>query len=97
MFEDIGELVQPGQFASGNEAAVVYANAAYNTELKQRGVELFRREAEQIDRVNDVLVYSSLMGGTGSGLTAKLTDKLKEDFGKLNDVYFTVVPGENLC
>ena len=36
--------------------------------------EIFRREAEKCDLVKDVIINSSSAGGTGSGLTYKVSE-----------------------
>ena len=54
-------------------------------------LELFRRESEKCDRVEDVLIYASSMGGTGSGLSRSLITSL-DSSSKLKIVSTVVVP-----
>ena len=53
---------------------------------------MIRREAEQCDRVEDFLVYSSSYGGTGSGLTQKILDQVNLMQPKFKPVSLTVAP-----
>ena len=55
-------------------------------------LESFRREVEQSDRVEDLMIYSNSMGGSGSGLTNLLLQRLSNEYPKANTVSFSVVP-----
>lgn len=41
-----------------------------------------RKEVENIDYLDQFLVVSSISGGTGSGFTSLLLDRLTEEYGK---------------
>ena len=65
---EIGQLVEPGQWYSGHEAGVLKTCDRQNIG-KDVNWDIWRREVEQCDRVEDILVYSCSYGGAGSGLT----------------------------
>ena len=57
--------------------------------------EMFRRETEQCDRVQDVLIAFSAHGGTGSGMGTLFLNRLVEDYPKSQPMRVAVVPSSN--
>ena len=55
---EIGQLVEPGQWLSGHESGVYETRSSSTIGKDVYNDELFRREAELCDRVEDILVYS---------------------------------------
>ena len=54
--------------------------------------DMFRREAEQCDRVQDVLIAFSSHGGAGSGMGPLLWNRLDTDFPKSETMRLAVMP-----
>ena len=54
-----------------------------------------RLEAEQCDRVEDILFYSSHGGGTGAGLTNSVAKRMNVEFKKNQYVKIALVPSPN--
>ena len=50
---------------------------------------------EQCDRVEDLMVYSSSSGGSGSGLYSYFLDKAEQELKKTQTVSFSLVPPIN--
>lgn len=89
------ELFHPHQFIAGKEdAAKNFARGYYTT-----GRAIIDDILDRIYKLADVcsglqgfLIYHSLGGGTGSGLTARLMERLSEDFGKRSKLQFSIYP-----
>ena len=58
-------------------------------------VELLRRETERCDRLDSLLVLSSLAGGTGSGVGSALAQHLRDEYRGTQLVVQTVLPMAN--
>ena len=65
-----GSMIEPGQAIHANKSAAIQTDARYvfGGEIIDECLQAVRREAEQCDRVGDILFYGSLGGGTSSGL-----------------------------
>ena len=91
--EDVGELVQPDQYVCGHEAGVYQTRSAYTIGKDLPYPDLIRREAEQCDKVCDIIVNSTTFGGTGSGMTGNIfTRTLQNEFPKSAVLVYSVVP-----
>lgn len=88
--DPVGELVETGQYLSANRASSgVYSDGS---ELAGPALEIFRREAEQCDLVKDVLLYNATAGGTGSGLTSKVSKGIYQNDPKTSIVQYCILP-----
>ncbi len=56
-----------------------------------------RRQADQCAGLQGFLIYHSFGGGTGSGLTALLTEKLSAEYGKKSKLQFAIYPAPQLA
>ena len=90
--EDVGELFQPNQLAYYNASAATQTRAYYTTGKELPIAETLRKEAEQCDRVKDLILNGSTYGGTGSGLTGLVTEHLELEYPKINLICNQVVP-----
>ena len=90
--EDVGELVQSGQISHGHESGVYQTRSHYTLGRDLPIVEPLRKEAEQCDRVKEFILNSSTYGGSGSGLTGLVCDKLGLEFSKSDLICNQVVP-----
>lgn len=80
-----GKLFHPEQMISGKEdAANNYARGYYTAgrTVIDRVMERVRRAYEQCEGVQGFLIFHSFGGGTGSGFTSLLMDRLTADYGK---------------
>ena len=66
------------QQGSGNNWALGYHNNG--EEACSRISDVCRKEVEKCDHFGGFLIFMSLAGGTGSGLGARVTNVLKDDF-----------------
>ncbi|XP_078396990.1 tubulin delta chain-like [Cetorhinus maximus] len=60
--------------------------------LLHRTMDSFRKEVEQRDSYSGVILLHSLSGGTGSGLSARLCESIREDFPMGYILSVTVTP-----
>ena len=60
--------------------------------LLQDSIEAIRKEAERSDMYNGAILYSSLSGGTGSGLGARITESLRDYYPCSQIVSCVVAP-----
>ncbi|KAM5235392.1 tubulin alpha chain-like 3 [Ctenodactylus gundi] len=92
-------LYHPEQLVSGKEdAANNYARGHYSvgSEIIDLVQERIRKLAEQCDGLQGVLIFRSLGGGTGSGFTSLLMDRLSVDYIKETKLEFSVYPSPRI-
>lgn len=90
-----GKLFHPEQLISGKEdAANNYARGHYTVgkEIIENVLEKLRKIADQCTGLQGFLVFHSFGGGTGSGFTSLLMERLSLDYGKKSKLEFAVYP-----
>ncbi|EHB16400.1 Tubulin alpha chain-like 3, partial [Heterocephalus glaber] len=91
-------LFHPEQFVSGKEdAANNYARGHYSvgSQIIELVVEKIRKLAKQCSGLQGFLIFRSFGGGTGSGFTSLLMDRLSE-YVKETKLEFSVYPSPRL-
>ncbi|CAF3662612.1 unnamed protein product [Rotaria sp. Silwood1] len=89
------KLFHPEQLISGKEdAANNYARGHYTIgkELIDNVLEKLRKITDQCTGLQGFLVFHSFGGGTGSGFTSLLMERLSLDYGKKSKLEFAVYP-----
>jgi len=80
-----GKLFNPAQMLTGVEdAANNYARGHYTVgrNMIDKTLDRVRKVAEQCETLQGFLVFHSVAGGTGSGFTSLLLERLLADYGK---------------
>jgi len=93
-------LFHPEQLISGKEdAANNYARGHYTVgkEIVDLCVERLRKQAEQCTGLQGFLIFHSFGGGTGSGFTSLLMERLSVDYGKKSKLEFSVYPAPQVA
>merc|ERR1712165_172990 len=93
-------LFHPEQLISGKEdAANNYARGHYTVgkELIDIVLERMRRQAEQCTGLQGFLIFHSFGGGTGSGFTSLLMERLSVDYGKKSKLEFSAYPAPQVA
>ena len=88
-------LFHPEQMISGKEdAANNYARGHYTVgkEIIDSVVERIRKLADHCCGLQGFLIFHSFGGGTGSGFTSLLMERLSVDFAKKSKLEFSVYP-----
>uniref|UniRef100_A0A914XW83 Tubulin alpha chain n=1 Tax=Panagrolaimus superbus TaxID=310955 RepID=A0A914XW83_9BILA len=88
-------LFHPEQLISGKEdAANNYARGHYTVgkEHIDRVLERIRKQAESCIGLQGFLVFHSFGGGTGSGFTSLLMERLSVEYGKKSKLEFSIYP-----
>uniref|UniRef100_A0A8C5PBR2 Tubulin alpha chain n=1 Tax=Leptobrachium leishanense TaxID=445787 RepID=A0A8C5PBR2_9ANUR len=88
-------LFHPEQLISGKEdAANNYARGHYTVgkQIMDHVMDYIRKLANQCGGLQGFLVFHSLGGGTGSGFTSLLMEKLSMDFAKKSILEFSAYP-----
>ena len=88
-------LFKPDQMIKGKEdAANNYARGHYTIgkELVEVTCDKIRRVADQTSGLQGFLVFHSFGGGTGSGFTSLLMERLSVDYGKKSKLEFAIYP-----
>lgn len=88
-------LFHPEQLISGNEdAANNYARGHYTIgkEIIDHVVEKMRKLTEDCSGLQGFLIFHSFGGGTGSGFTSLLMERLSLDYGKKSKLEFAIYP-----
>ncbi|XP_040855771.1 tubulin alpha-1C chain-like [Ochotona curzoniae] len=89
------QLFHPEQLITGKEdAANNYARGYYTVgrEIIEPVQEQIRKLAEQCSGLQGFLVFRSFGGGTGSGFTSLLMERLSVDHGKKSKLEFSIYP-----
>lgn len=92
-------LFHPEQLVNGKEdAANNYARGRYSvgSEVIELVLERIRKLAEQCSGLQGFLVYRSFGGGTGSGFTSLLMERLSEEYCKKTKLEFSVYPSPRI-
>jgi tubulin alpha len=93
------QLYDPEQLITGKEdAANNYARGHYTigTEIIDLVVDRIRKLAEQCEHIHAFLIFHSFGGGTGSGFTSLLMERLSDDYGKKSQLEFAIYPAPQL-
>lgn len=88
-------LYHPEQLITGKEdAANNYARGHYTVgkDVLEDTLDRVRKLADNCSGLQGFLVFSSVGGGTGSGLGSLLLDRISCDYGKKSKLGFTVYP-----
>uniref|UniRef100_UPI00358E384C tubulin alpha-1A chain-like n=1 Tax=Myxine glutinosa TaxID=7769 RepID=UPI00358E384C len=93
------QLFHPEQLISGKEdAANNYARGHYTIgkEIVDTVLDRIRKLADQCTGLQGFLVFRSFGGGTGSGFTSLLMERLSVDYGKKSKLEFAVYPAPHV-
>ena len=89
------QLFHPEQMITGKEdAANNYARGHYTIgkEIVDLVLDRLRKLADQCTGLQGFLLFHSFGGGTGSGFTSLLMERLSVDYGKKSKLEFAVYP-----
>jgi len=89
------QLFHPEQLITGEEdAASIYARGHYTVgkELIDQVMNQIRKMADQCTGLQGFLITHSFGGGTGSGFTSLLMERLSVDYGKKTKMEFSIYP-----
>uniref|UniRef100_A0A8C5PBS7 Tubulin alpha chain n=1 Tax=Leptobrachium leishanense TaxID=445787 RepID=A0A8C5PBS7_9ANUR len=92
-------LFHPEQLITGKEdAANNYARGHYTIgkEIVDSVLDRIRLMADQCSGLQGFLVFHSFGGGTGSGFTSLLLERLSADYGKKSKLEFSVYPAPQI-
>jgi tubulin alpha len=93
------QLFHPEQLITGKEdAANNYARGHYTIgkEIIEKVLERLRRMLDNCSGLQGFLIFHSFGGGTGSGFTSLLMERLSVEFGKKAKLEFAVYPAPNI-
>eukprot|EP00057_Strongylocentrotus_purpuratus_P012970 XP_011667444.1 PREDICTED: tubulin alpha-1 chain-like [Strongylocentrotus purpuratus] len=93
------QLFHPEQLITGKEdAANNYARGHYTVgkELIDIVLDRIRKLADQCTGLQGFLIFHSFGGGTGSGFTSLLMERLSVDYGKKSKLEFAVYPAPQI-
>jgi len=93
------KLFHPEQMICGKEdAANNYARGHYTIgkEIVDHVMERIRRLTDQCSGLQGFLVFNSFGGGTGSGFTSLLMERLSAEYGKKSKLGFSIYPSPGM-
>lgn len=93
------DLFHPDSFISGNEGACGNFARGYCTagkEIIDLTLDRIRRLTDACDSFQGFLIINSVGGGTGSGFTTLLMERLTVEYGKKSKVQFAIYPTNQL-
>jgi tubulin alpha len=94
------DLFHPEQLVSGQESAAnnfAFGHYTIGKELLSTVHDRTRKLAEQCSGLQGFLLFHALSGGTGSGISCLLLDKIQADFGKKTKMTFSNIPSPNIA
>jgi len=94
-----GKLFHPEELISGKEdAANNYARGHYTVgkEIIDKVIDKVRKQSENCSGLQGFLIFHSFGGGTGSGFTSLLMERLSLDYGKKSKLEFAVYPAPQI-
>ncbi|ESO85800.1 hypothetical protein LOTGIDRAFT_179477 [Lottia gigantea] len=94
------QLFHPDQLITGNEdAANNYARGHYTIgrELIDEVLDRIRKLSENCRGLQGFLIFHSFGGGTGSGFSSLLMERLSVDYGKKSKLEFSIYPAPQIC
>ena len=94
------QLFHPEQLVTGKEdAANNYARGHYTIgkEIVDLVLDRIRKLADQCTGLQGFLIFHSFGGGTGSGFTSLLMERLSVDYGKKSKLEFAVYPAPQVA
>lgn len=94
------QLFHPEQLITGKEdAANNYARGHYTIgkEIVDLVLDRIRKLADQCSGLQGFLIFHSFGGGTGSGFTSLLMERLSVDYGKKSKLEFSVYPAPQVA
>lgn len=89
------ELFRPSSLISGKEdAANNYGRGFYTIgkEIENNILDSIRKQAEMCTSLAGFFIFHSMGGGTGSGLTTLLMQRLATEFSKKHKLEFVIYP-----
>merc|ERR1711911_562950 len=89
------QLFHPEQMITGKEdAANNYARGHYTIgkEIIDQVLDQIRKLTDNCEGLQGFLVFHSFGGGTGSGFTSLLMERLSAEYGKKSKLEFTISP-----
>uniref|UniRef100_A0A8C3THS0 Tubulin alpha chain n=1 Tax=Chelydra serpentina TaxID=8475 RepID=A0A8C3THS0_CHESE len=93
------QLFHPEQLITGKEdAANNYARGHYTIgkEIIDLVLDRIRKLADQCTGLQGFLIFHSFGGGTGSGFTSLLMERLSVDYGKKSKLEFSIYPAPQI-
>lgn len=94
------QLFHPEQLITGKEdAANNYARGHYTVgkEIIDLVLDKIRKMSDQCAGLQGFLVFHSFGGGTGSGFSSLLMERLSIDYGKKSKLEFAIYPAPQIC
>ena len=81
------------------DAANNYARGHYTVgkDMVDNCLDRLRKLADQCSGLQGFLVFHSFGGGTGSGFTSLLLERLSVDYGKKSKLEFAIYPSPQVC
>jgi len=92
-------LFHPEQLITGKEdAANNFARGHYTVgkEIIDVVLDRIRKLADQCTGLQGFMIFHAIGGGTGSGLTALLCERLSVDYGKKSKLGFSIIPSPQI-
>ncbi|PFX20388.1 Tubulin alpha-1D chain [Stylophora pistillata] len=94
------QLFHPDQLMTGKEdAANNYARGHYTVgkSIIDQVLDKIRKLADQCTGLQGLLIFHSFGGGTGSGFTSLLMERLSVDYGKKSKLEFSIYPAPQIA
>lgn len=97
---DYKDLFHPDQMINSKEDAANNFARGFMTigrEILPPVMNTIRKMAEQSNSLQGFFVFHSFGGGTGSGFSSLLMEKISEEFGKKSKLEISIYPSPQIC
>ena len=86
-------LFEPDQLLSHKESALTFGSGYYS-EFIDTALEGIRKVTERCDSMQGFLLFNAISGGTGSGFSSVLLERLADEYDRNSKLAFSIYPSD---
>lgn len=85
------DLFEPEQLLSHTSDALTFGSG-YNSDFLETSLEGIRKVTERCDSMQGFLLFNAISGGTGSGFSSMLLERLADEYDRKSKLAFSIFP-----
>lgn len=87
------DLFEPDQLLSHKEEALTYGSGYYS-DFIETSLDGIRKVTERCDSMQGFLLFNAISGGTGSGFSSILLERLADEYDRKSKLAFSIYPND---
>ena len=87
------KLFEPDQLLSHKADALTFGSG-YHNEFIEESLEGIRKVSEKCDSMQGFMIFNAISGGTGSGFSSILLERLADEYDRKSKLAFSIYPTE---